>query len=46
MSLLIIALLLFIGMVAAWVALPGSMSATPIEESPEPLAANAVGQSA
>lgn len=46
MSLVIVALLLFIGMVAAWVVLPGSMVATPLEESGEPLAANAVGQSA
>ena len=46
MSLLIVALVLFLAMVAAWVVLPGSMSATPLEEISEPLSANAVGQSA
>jgi hypothetical protein len=44
LALTIIALLLFLAMVVAWVVLPGSMMALPIEESADPLPANAVGQ--
>jgi hypothetical protein len=42
MVLTIVALLLFLAMVAAWVMLPGSMIALPMEESADPLPANAV----
>lgn len=45
MGLMIVALLLFLGMVAAWVVLPGSMIALPIEESADPMPA-AVSQAA
>jgi hypothetical protein len=41
MALTVIALLLFLAMVAAWVILPGSMMALPFEESADPLPANA-----
>ncbi|MEO7909611.1 MAG: hypothetical protein ABIV47_08185 [Roseiflexaceae bacterium] len=41
MGLTIVALLLFLAMVAAWVVLPGSLMALPIEESAEPLPATA-----
>jgi hypothetical protein len=49
MVLTIVALLLFLAMVAAWVMLPGSMIALPMEESADPLPtnvapANATGQ--
>ena len=40
MVLTIVALLLFLVMVAAWVMLPGSMIALPMEESADPLPAN------
>ena len=39
MGLTIIALLLFLAMVAAWVVLPGSMLALPIEDSADPMPA-------
>jgi len=42
MVLTIVALLLFLAMVAAWVMLPGSMIALPMEESADPMPANAV----
>ncbi len=41
MGLTIVALLLFLAMVAAWVVLPGSMMALPIEASADPLPATA-----
>jgi hypothetical protein len=41
MTLTIIALLLFLAMVAAWVMLPGSMLALPLEESADPMPATA-----
>ena len=41
MALTIVALLLFLAMVAARVMLPGSMMALPMEESTDPLPANA-----
>jgi hypothetical protein len=46
MTLTIIALLLFMAMVAAWVVLPGSMLALPLEESADPMRATAAGQTA
>jgi hypothetical protein len=46
MTLTIIALLLFLAMVAAWVMLPGSMLVLPVEESAEPLPATTAGQTA
>jgi len=46
MGLTIVALLLFLAMVAAWVVLPGSMMALPIEESADPIPATATGQTA
>jgi hypothetical protein len=46
MALTIIALLLFLAMVIAWVVLPGSVMALPIEESSDPLPANAASQTA
>jgi hypothetical protein len=46
MGLTIVALLLFLAMVAAWVMLPGSMMALPIEESAEPLPATTASQTA
>jgi hypothetical protein len=46
MALVILALLLFLGMVAAWVILPGSVTVTRIEESVEPMSANVAGQTA
>ena len=51
MGLTIVALLLFLAMVAAWVMLPGSMLALPMEESADSMPANAasahaVGQTA
>jgi len=39
MGLTIVALVLFLAMVAAWVVLPGSMMAVPIEESADPMPA-------
>ena len=45
MGLTIVALLLFLSMVAAWVVLPGSMLALPIEESADSMPA-AIGQAA
>jgi hypothetical protein len=42
MELTIVALLLFLAMVAAWVVLPGSMMAIPMDESADPIPANAV----
>jgi hypothetical protein len=41
MALTVIALLLFLAMVAAWVMLPGSLVALPMEESADPLLAQA-----
>jgi hypothetical protein len=46
MALTIVALLLFLAMVAAWVVLPGSMMALPMEESADPLPVNAASQTA
>ena len=46
MGLTIVALLLFLAMVAAWVMLPGSMMALPLEESAEPLPTTAARQTA
>jgi hypothetical protein len=46
MALTIIALLLFLGMVIAWVVLPGSLMVATAQESTEPLPANAVSQTA
>jgi hypothetical protein len=46
MALTIIALLLFLAMVIAWAILPGSVMAMPIEESADPLPANAASQTA
>jgi hypothetical protein len=40
MALTIVALLLFLVMVAAWAMLPGSMMALPMEESADPIPAN------
>ena len=37
MTLMIVALLLFLAMVAAWVVLPGGAIAAPVQESAEPL---------
>jgi hypothetical protein len=37
MTLMIIALLLFLAQVAAWVVLPGSAIAAPVQETAEPL---------
>ena len=44
MALTIVALLLFLAMVAAWVVLPGSMMALPIEEIADPMPATVAGQ--
>ena len=41
MGLMIVALLLFLAMVAAWVMLPGSMMALPFEDSADPMLATA-----
>ena len=41
MALTVVAFLLFLAMVAAWVMLPGSMLALPMEESADPLPAQA-----
>ena len=41
MGLTIVALLLFLAMVAAWVVLPGSMLALSIDESTNPMPATA-----
>ena len=46
MGLTIVALLLFLAMVAVWVVLPGSTLALPIEESADPMPATAAGQTA
>jgi hypothetical protein len=46
MGLTIVALVLFLAMVAAWVVLPGSMMALPIEDSADPMPATAAGQTA
>jgi hypothetical protein len=40
MALTVIALLLFLAMVAAWVMLPGSMMALPMEDSADPMPAS------
>ena len=45
MGLTIVALLLFLSMVAAWVVLPGSMLTLPMEESTDSMPA-AIGQAA
>ena len=44
MGLMIVALLLFLAMVITWVVLPGSAMVAPVQESTEPLAANAATQ--
>ena len=44
MALTIIALLLFLAMVAAWVVLPGGTMALPIEDSADPIPATAASQ--
>ena len=44
MGLTIVALLLFLAMVVAWVVLPGSTMALPIEESADPMLGTAAGQ--
>jgi hypothetical protein len=41
MTLMIIALLLFLAQVAAWIVLPGSAIAAPVQESAEPLTVTA-----
>jgi hypothetical protein len=46
MALTIVALLLFLAMVAAWVVLPGSMIALPVEDSADPIPATAASQTA
>ena len=46
MGLTIVALVLFLAMVAAWVVLPGSMMALPIEDSADPMPAAVAGQTA
>jgi hypothetical protein len=46
MALLIIALALFLGMVVAWIVLPGGAVSAPAQESMETRAGNAVGQTA
>jgi hypothetical protein len=46
MGLTIVALVLFLAMVAAWVILPGSASVSAVPESSEGLAPNTVGQTA
>jgi hypothetical protein len=46
MGLTIVALVLFLAMVAAWVVLPGSMMASPIEDSADPMPATAASQTA
>ena len=46
MSLTIVALILFLAMVAAWVVLPSGTGVTPMKESSESVSANAVGQTA
>ncbi|MDQ2996057.1 MAG: hypothetical protein M3R61_03220 [Chloroflexota bacterium] len=46
MGLTIVALVLFLAMVAAWVVLPGSMMALPIEDSADPMPATAAAQTA
>ena len=46
MVLTIVALLLFLAMVAAWVMLPGSMMALPMEESADPIPATVARQTA
>jgi hypothetical protein len=44
MTLTIVALLLFLAMVGAWVVLPGSLMALPIEEIADPMPATAASQ--
>lgn len=44
MSLTIVALLLFLAMVVAWVVLPGGAAITPVQENADDLAPNTVGQ--
>ena len=46
MTLMIVALLLFLAQVAAWIILPGSAIAAPVQESAEPLPINAASQTA
>jgi hypothetical protein len=46
MGLAIVALFLFLAMVAAWVVLPGSAMTAPVQESTEPLPVNAATQAA
>jgi hypothetical protein len=46
MSLTIVALILFLAMVAAWAVLPGSAVAQQSRESNDSLSPNAVGQTA
>lgn len=46
MTLVIVALALFLALVVAWVVLPGSAMAAPAQESTEPLSVNAAGQTA
>jgi hypothetical protein len=46
MGLTIVALLLFLAMVVAWVVLSGSMMALPIEDSPDPMLVRVAGQTA
>jgi hypothetical protein len=41
MTLMIVALILFLGLVAAWIVLPGSVMAAPVQESTEPLSVHA-----
>ena len=46
MSLTIVALVLFLAMVASWVVLPGGAAITPVQENADDLAPNAVSQTA
>jgi hypothetical protein len=46
MSLVIVALLLFLALVIAWVVLPGSVVAGEVQESLDPMPVNAAGQTA
>lgn len=46
MTLTIVALLLFVAMVLAWVVLPGGAAITPVQENADDLAPNAVSQTA
>lgn len=46
MSLTIVALLLFLAMVVAWVVLPGGAAVAPVQENADDLAPNAASQAA